>query len=280
MNQKITFLVMLLIFGALRFLHDPKPVAQTKPKQSNVRVEPQQVVKSPQTTVPINEQIRGNSKIENFDEAKRILKKIYADNPMTFYCGCSYTDGEINFKSCGFKPYHDSERAGRIEWEHIVPASDFGRSFKAWREGDPRCRTKGGKAYKGRKCARFVSVEFNRMESDLYNLVPEIGEVNAIRSDKPMGLLPGLPNQFGECKTKIANGMIEPREEIRGFIARTYKYMHHAYPKQGIISRKNEPLFEAWDRQYPPKSFERVRAQRIAKIQGNINMFVEGRSES
>lgn len=221
----------------------------------------------------------GNQRIENFHQSKRILKKIYADNPYTFYCGCPFNDEGIETTSCGFKPYRDAKRAKRIEWEHIVPAADFGRSFAAWRDGDRRCVDKSGKPFRGRKCANLVSPVFNKMEADLYNLVPAIGEVNGMRKDYPMGLLPGLPNTFGQCKTKIANGVIEPREEVRGFIARTYKYMNDSYRSHGIISRKNEKLFDAWDKQYAPDKQERERARRIAKIQGNKNIFVEGHAK-
>ena len=218
----------------------------------------------------------GNTTIEHFDEAKRIMKKLYADRPYTFYCGCHFNEAGIDFSSCGFKPYKDLKRAQRVEWEHIVPAADFGRAFPAWRQGDPRCRDRRGKAFKGRSCAKLVSVVFNRMESDLYNLVPAIGEVNGMRRDYPVGLLPDSPPIFGQCRTKIARGMIEPREEVRGFIARTYKYMNDSYRGRGIISAKNEKLFEAWDKQYAPNPDEVLRARRIAKIQGNINRFVEG----
>ncbi len=221
----------------------------------------------------------GNHRIENFDQAKRILRKLYKERPYTFYCGCYFDEKGIDFASCGFKTYKDEKRARRIEWEHIVPASDFGRSFSSWRDGDPRCKDRQGKPYKGRSCAKLVSPQFNRMEADLYNLVPAVGEVNGMRKDYPMGLLPGLPNTFGRCKTKIANGVIEPREEVRGFIARTYKYMNDSYRGHGIISRKNEKLFEAWDKQYAPDKYEIERARRIAQIQGNTNIFVEGASK-
>jgi deoxyribonuclease-1 len=218
----------------------------------------------------------GNQRIESFNHAKRLLREVYADHRITFYCACPYSEEGIDFVSCGFKPFRDKKRASRIEWEHIVPASDFGRSFTAWRDGDQRCKDKRGKPFKGRNCARFVSPEFNRMEADLYNLVPAIGEVNGMRKNYPMGLLAGLPNQFGQCKTKVAQGIIEPREPIRGFIARTYKYMNSNYRGHGIISRKNEKLFDAWDKQYAPDAFEVERARRIAKIQGNTNIYIEG----
>ncbi|MBI2603584.1 MAG: endonuclease [Deltaproteobacteria bacterium] len=218
-------------------------------------------------------QTKGNTVVSDFKEAKKLAREIYRDMPQTFYCGCRFEGNTVDFKSCGFAPLDDLKRARRVEWEHIVPASDFGRSFPAWRDGDPQCVTRKGKSYRGRNCARRVSETFRHMEADLYNLVPAIGEINGKRGNARMGLLPKLAPMFGTCATKIADGVIEPREEVRGFIARTYKYMHASYPHHGIISRKNEKLFEAWDKMYPITEDESKRAERIAKIQGNRNRY-------
>lgn len=222
----------------------------------------------------------GNQKIRNFRQAKKILETLYEEDPYTFYCGCYFFGKKVDFASCGYRPRNDTARAYRIEWEHIVPASDFGRSFSSWRKGDPRCVDKNGSKFKGRKCANLVSPEFNRMEADLYNLVPSIGEINGMRKNYPMGLLSGLPNTFGQCKTKVAQNTIEPREEVRGFIARTYKYMQANYPKTKILSRKTQKLFNAWDKFYPATLAEKKRARKISKIQGNQNRFVERSSHA
>ena len=50
--------------------------------------------------------------------------------------------------------------------------------------------------------------------------------------------------------------------------------MNAAYPGKGIISRKNQKLFDAWDASYPPGKDEIERAKRIEAIQGNQNTFV------
>jgi deoxyribonuclease-1 len=69
---------------------------------------------------------------------------------------------------------------------------------------------------------------------------------------------------------------IEPRPEIRADIARTYMYMDWAYPGHGIISRSNQKLFAAWDKEDPVDDWERGRARRIEAIQGNRNPFIWG----
>jgi deoxyribonuclease I len=219
---------------------------------------------------------KGNQHVARFRTAKKIAAKMYSDNATTFYCGCSFDNKLVNHTSCGYQAFNpNSIRAKRIEWEHIVPASYFGQSFKSWRKGHPKCVSRSGKKFKGRRCARLVSEKFRKMEADLYNLVPAIGEVNALRGNSAMGILGDkvLP-LFGSCTTKIKSKTIEPRTVIRGFIARTYKYMNAAYPTRGIISRKNKKLFTAWDRMHPPETKEIIRAQKIQRIQKNKNIFV------
>ena len=72
-----------------------------------------------------------------------------------------------------------------------------------------------------------------------------------------------------KCDVEIKSRKVEPREEIRGEIARTYMYMDSVYPDRGIISKKNWKLFESWHKSDPVDEWECERAKRIEKIQGN-----------
>ena len=112
------------------------------------------------------------------------------------------------------------------------------------------------------------------MEADLYNLFPVIGEVNGDRSNYSMAVIAGEDRSYGQCDLEIKNRKVEPREAIRGDIARTYLYMADAYPNRGIISQKNRPLFEAWDKSDPISPEEKSRAEAIWKLQGNCNKFI------
>ena len=224
----------------------------------------------------------GNTKIGSFSKAKKILAKLYKQHQVTFYCGCSYSNKQVDHSSCGYKPKQPStkkgkvnKRAHRIEWEHIVPAHAFGQSFVEWRAGHPECVTKGGKAYKGRKCASKVNKEFKLMEADLYNLVPAIGEVNGNRSNYSMDMIPGEIRNYGDCDIEIESRKVEPTEGVRGNVARTYLYMDWAYPDRGILSKKNRKLFEAWNKSDPVDLWECERARLIEKVQGNENHFVK-----
>lgn len=220
-------------------------------------------------------QVGGNTRIESFRKAKPHVMAIYRDHRETFYCGCTFDDDKVvDLESCGYTVRKNEKRARRMEVEHVVPAEAFGQSFLAWREGHPDCVTKKGKRYKGRRCARKVSRLFRRMEADLYNLQPSIGEVNGDRSNYSMEEIPGEAREYGACDVEIDGRKIEPKPSIRGDIARIYFYMDKAYPGRGIVGNKRRRILTAWDAQDPIDDWERTRAKRIAEVQGNATPFV------
>jgi deoxyribonuclease-1 len=217
-----------------------------------------------------------NTTNNSFNDAKKRMAQVFAGYETTFYCGCVYTGNEVNIASCGYQPKKDPDRAKRLEWEHVVPAEAFGQSFKEWREDHPACVDSKGRSFKGRNCARKMATQFRYMEADLYNLQPAIGEMNGLRSNYSMEMIPEEKRAFGACDVEIENRKIEPRPEIRGDVARTYLYMDWAYPGHGIISRSNQKLFAAWNNEDPVDDWERERARRIEAIQGNRNPFILG----
>ena len=231
----------------------------------------------------------GNLGIRVFDEAKRELGRIYeaAHQHVDLYCGCSFLvqpgrGMRVDLAGCGYVAPRDHARAERIEWEHAVPASAFGHTFAEWRDGDPKCVDGRGKRYKGRKCARVASAEFARIEADLHNLFPVVGEVNGLRNDLPMGVLDGRvvhagaagPFHFGACQSAIEAGVFLPRREVRGDLARAYKYMDLSYPERHLVDDAHRAVFDAWDKEDQPDAWERDRNRRIAARQGNANGFI------
>ena len=219
---------------------------------------------------------RGNRTIESFRAAKRHIYRIHAEagREQTFYCGCDYADRRPQLSGCGYEVRAREKRAGRTEVEHVVPASRFGHAFEAWKQGDPACETSEGRTYKGRRCARRASAEFERMEADLHNLQPTIGEVNADRLNYAVGIIDGEAREYGACDVEIVDERIEPRPAVRGDIARTYLYMAWAYPKRMELEAQERALLERWDREDPVDDWERARAREIESIQGNPNPFV------
>ena len=103
-----------------------------------------------------------NNRITSFSNSKKLLLKLYKDHPVTLYCGCIYKGKKPNLSSCGYNPKKDWKRANRIEWERVVPAHAFGQSFSEWRAGHPKCVSKKGKKYKGRRCAEKVNKQYSK----------------------------------------------------------------------------------------------------------------------
>jgi len=207
-----------------------------------------------------------------FRSAKKLMRRLYEHHPITFYCGCKYEDRVVNLSSCGYVPRNPkSKRAARVEWEHIVPAEAFGRSFPEWRDGHPACRKNDRSPFRGRACARAASAVFRAMEANPYNLVPAIGELNGLRSNFSMAMIPGEARRFGACDVEIEQRKFEPADAIKGDVARTYSYMHLTYPGRGIVSAKNERLFRAWAASDPVDAVECDRYERIREATGLDN---------
>ena len=217
--------------------------------------------------------IAGNNKIKTFSKSKKILFNIYKTHPITFYCNCFYKNKKPDFQSCGYKPYRYFKRANRIEWEHIVPASRFGKNFKSWTNSHPKC-IKNGKKYKGRKCSRKVDEKFRLIEADLYNLQPTIGEVNQQRQNFKMSIIPGEKRNYGECDFEVQNKFVEPSPNIRGDIARTYLYMADTYSRYIKLSKSEVSLFSEWNKADPVDEWECKKSKLIEKSQKNSNKFL------
>jgi deoxyribonuclease I len=108
-------------------------------------------------------------------------------------------------------------RAERIEWEHVIPAENFGRHLTCWQAG-------------GRKACK-KDATFNQIASDMHNFQAAIGEVNGDRSNYRYSLFTKAFNQYGKCKSAVdfKARIFQPHDEIRGMIARTYLYMSDKY---------------------------------------------------
>lgn len=216
----------------------------------------------------------GNETIDSFSKAKKMLERqIYFDHRVTLYCEASFDEKKnIDLPDAFFTEKHQ-KRASKVEWEHAVPAENFGRAFEEWREGHPQCVSKG-KPFKGRACAEKVNVDYRHMQADMYNLFPAIGAVNAVRSNKQYSELPSAPSAFGICEAKVDGNRFEPPARSKGQVARAALYMADSYGKYRL-SHQQEQLFNAWNKMFPVDQWECTRAKRIEKLQGNENRFVK-----
>lgn len=222
-----------------------------------------------------------NKKFESFSEVKQLLlEKVYYDKKKTFYCQCSFSKKKKVRCKTG-----KGKRAEFIEWEHIVPASKFGKTFKHWKSKKSwecilpkliqkitgfKCRRTSGRTNLRRK-----SKEYRLIESDMYNLVPAIGLINQKRSNLPYGIIPKEKREFGRCDFEVSGNIVEPAPEIRGDIARTYFYMRNAYPDSVKLDPAEERLFKKWDKSDPVDQWECERSRRIEKLQGNENTVLK-----
>lgn len=205
---------------------------------------------------------------KNFTAAKRLLKKIFQQG-QDYYCGCDYDlkkSPQVYIKRCGFESANKNRRSSRIEWEHVVPASAFASSIPEWLQGSPEC-VKQGKRYKGRSCARKASKVFRKIEADLFNLVPTIGELNAKRSNLILGEIEGEARAYGSCDFEFTSQLVEPPEETKGDLARIYFYMNKKY--RGYLSFTKDHLkqLSKWNNEDPLSNLEVKRLERILKIQ-------------
>lgn len=202
----------------------------------------------------------------SFSKAKKEAVKIYADHPTSFYCGCNIEwqgrKGTPDLNSCGYQVRKQERRASRIEWEHVVPAWQFGHQRQCWQQG-------------GRKYCTKNDQQFRSMEADLHNLTPAIGEVNGDRSNYNFSQWNGVQGvTYGRCEMQVnfKQREVMPPDRARGSIARTYLYMSKEYGFK--LSSQQTKLMNAWNKTYPADAWECERDKRIAKVQGNHNPFV------
>ena len=200
---------------------------------------------------------------------------IYAGRDTTFYCGCKYSstknrDG-ITLSGCdydmnGTTSFHS--RADDLEQEHVVPASLMpARQFACWNEGIPGKCTNGS-----RGCCERNDLNARAMIFDLHNLVPSVGQVNALRSNKRYGIIEGEDLKL-DCDFEWEGDIAEPPEAKRGEVARVWLYMHSQH---GVVLQDGElQMYMQWSVDDPPEEWEFERDNRIKLKQGNGNPFVE-----
>ena len=224
---------------------------------------------------------KGNTTNQSFSKAKKILERqVYFDHRTTFYCNAEFDERKNVIWPAGFTSEVYEKRSKRVEWEHVVPAENFGRNFSEWREGHPECVDSKGKRFKGRKCAEKMNTEYRFMQSDAFNLYPATGSVNALRQNYNFTQFSSSEeSDFGSCQMKVSNRKVEPPVYTRGPIARTYLYMESVYPRYKM-SKQQRQLMSAWDRKHPVTEWECERNKRITKLQGNKNLVVENKCSS
>lgn len=229
----------------------------------------------------------GNVKFKDFNNAtKQLMNKIYKEIPKkTIYCKAKFNKNKLILNINEYT-YNTNIRRKKLEWEHIVPAQNFGKNFIEWQYGNTLCIEKG---ISGRDCAKTINEEYQFMQSDLYNIYPAIGFINAKRSNFPFkdgdtritqiisfanNFINDKKNGFNKCTIVIKDKTVIPPNSTKGNIARTYLYMAHTYKKYRLTNQQ-KLLFNKWNKEYPVTKDECHRAKLISKLQGNHNKIVK-----
>lgn len=195
-------------------------------------------------------------------------------NPTTLYCGCRLVfksaDSYIpELESCGYSVREDNARAHRVEAEHIVPTYTFGHTLPCWMTA-PKDR--------GREQCELTSSLFAKMESDLHNLYPAIGEIHGDRSNYSFTNRINSSDKtlftYGQCQLRISpkQRSVVPPNRAKGIIARAYLYMSQRYNL--ALTTAEERMFKTWSDRFPPDKNECRRNELIELVQGNDNPFI------
>lgn len=185
------------------------------------------------------------SAIENYQEARKVFWEELYPKGHTLYC-------RANISTAKHK---------EINVEHVFPM--------AWVKNSLDCGTRG-------EC-RENSRLFNRIEADLHNLYPSIAKLNYERQAYRFGTIKGEERRFGpKCDFEVSKRyrVAEPRAEVRGDIARAMLYMEYQY-KDLFLYKKQADILLQWHVNDPPSKEEYSRNDKIEKIQGNRNPFID-----
>ena len=199
----------------------------------------------------------------NFQQAKVVAAKINADAPADFTAAAKSAGtvkGVPDLSSCGYSVRKNANRAERIEWEHVMPAWEFGHQRQCWQNG-------------GRKnCSK--DADYRRIESDLHNLQPAIGEVNGDRNNFQYSQWNGDEQQYGQCSMKIdfKQKRAEPPERARRHRPHLLLY---ARPVSSAPVTPANPAVHRVEQAVSGHAVECERDQRIATVQGNHNSSVQ-----
>ncbi|WP_165967367.1 endonuclease [Luteimonas aestuarii] len=196
--------------------------------------------------------------------ADRFLADVYEAHPFEVFCGCEVDvrTKVIDLDRCGFEPQNPSSATNtRMQWEHVFP--------KSWVAAAMGCGTRT-------ECLR--DQQYVDAETDLYNLVPGIGSLNATRGDRWLWEIPGEERRYGRCDferaTVAGETVIEPPDAHKGNVARIILYYIEQYGLD--IDDQAIALYLEWHAADPVDADEFQRAEMIRSIVGHANPWVTG----
>lgn len=172
-------------------------------------------------------------------------QQLYGDGGWTLYCGLKFIRPSI------------SEDSITLAIEHIYPTSRMIHALG--------CSSRK-QCYEQKKM-------FSVMEADLHNLYPVRLDLSNALYDSEFGEIEGDDWRVGDCDFERKNGIVQPRSLARGNVARSIFYMHDRYNLP--LKQDTLEILKRWNMEDPPSQQEIVRNDRIEKIQGNRNPYID-----
>lgn len=162
-------------------------------------------------------------------------KSLYARPYVTLYCGVPKPAGE------------------KVTVEHVYPAS--------WIADAQGCKDRN-------TCPVDI---YRQASSDLHNLWPALGRYNSSRGNAPFTEIAGEKWRWPECDFEKNSTGVEPRESVRGEIARSFLYMIDRYQ---LPDHGQRALMLKWNRDDPVSDEEIQRNREIYLLQGVYNKYI------
>lgn len=116
-------------------------------------------------------------------------------------------------------------------------------------------------------------------KTDLHHLFPALSRINSERGNYPFAEVNPTRNlscaisQFGAAITTGSGNYFEPPHEHKGNVARAMFYFSVRY--QISIDPVQEHYFRLWHKEDPVTAEDRENHEKIFKIQGNRNPFID-----
>ncbi|AYF44137.1 nuclease, EndA/NucM family [Halobacteriovorax sp. BALOs_7] len=122
--------------------------------------------------------------------------------------------------------------------------------------------------------SKFGGADQRYQVSDLHHLFPTQSRANSIRGNYNFGEVDSKNARLDDCQvSKFDNHTFEPPEFHKGNVARAMFYFSVRYGRN--LNSHQERLFRLWHKQDPVDADERERNEKIERIQGNRNPFID-----
>jgi len=196
------------------------------------------------------------------------LFQLYENQRTTFFCEQPFSiTGEIT----SYSGKHHPTLSDNITWMNIVPLKKLAPFYGCYQQ---KCVNQKGKILQGLRCCRQRDTQFQKMEKDLHNVVPETHVLKKQRERYAFTEFSPILTKKTGCHFVIdkKNKQLEPAPSKRGMIARTYLYMKDTYPFR--LTEEEMVLYLRWHQQYPVTMAERERNEKIIALGGKRNHWV------